>query len=60
MSTGKKSEFEKIVQSKNQLLTLIGQVGGLLLKINNDIIVKVENLADTYFNILTRIMSGEK
>ncbi len=38
----------------------LGTVGGSALKINNDINVKVETLADLYFNTISRIMSGEK
>lgn len=60
ISIGKKSEFEKIVHSKNQSITLIGQVGGLDLIVNDDINVRIENLADLYFNTISRIMSGEK
>jgi hypothetical protein len=29
------------------------------LKINNDVSIKVETLADLYFNTISRIMSGE-
>jgi phosphoribosylformylglycinamidine synthase len=56
----KKSEFEKFVQSVKQPVAFVGKVGGSSLKINNDINVKVENLADLYFNTISRIMSGEK
>ena len=56
----KKNEFEKFVQSVSQPFIAIGQVGGSSLKINNDINVSVENLADLYFNTISRIMSGEK
>jgi phosphoribosylformylglycinamidine synthase len=60
VSSDKKVEFEKFVRSVSQPFIAVGQVGGLDLKINNDINVSVENLADLYFNTISRIMSGEK
>ncbi len=60
VSKDKKDEFEKVLHLSNQSFNLIGQVSGSSLKINNDINVTVENLADLYFNTISRIMSGEK
>ncbi len=60
VSENKKLEFEKLVQNFNQSITLLGRVIGPSLKINNDIDVEVDKLADLYFNTIARIMSGEK
>jgi len=59
-SKNKKDEFEKLLQSFDQRFISIGKVGGSSLKINKDINVKVDVLADIYFNTIPRIMSGEK
>jgi len=56
----KKAEFEKLLHSINQPFNNLGTVGGSTLKINNDINVKIENLADLYFSTISRIMAGEK
>ncbi len=60
ISPDKKSEFEKLLQSSNQPNILIGKVTDSTLKINNDINVSVDKLADLYFNTIPRIMTGEK
>ncbi|MCZ7613903.1 MAG: hypothetical protein M5T52_10315 [Ignavibacteriaceae bacterium] len=36
-----------------------GEVGGSELKINDDIKVSVDDLADIYFNTIPRIMTGD-
>jgi phosphoribosylformylglycinamidine synthase len=56
----KKNEFEKLLHSSSQTFTLLGKVSGQSLKINDNINVKVDDLADIYFNTIPRIMSGEK
>jgi phosphoribosylformylglycinamidine synthase len=60
VSSNKKNEFEKLLQSVNQSFISIGKTGGSSLKINSDIKVTLEELADLYFNTIRRIMSGEK
>ncbi|MFI5237858.1 MAG: phosphoribosylformylglycinamidine synthase subunit PurL, partial [Ignavibacteriales bacterium] len=60
ISKDKKDEFEKLLQSSSQSFKQIGIVGGSFLKINDDINIKVDVLADHYFNTIPRIMSGEK
>lgn len=60
VSSDQKDEFEKSAISVGQAFIAIGHVGGSSLKINNDINLSVENLADMYFNTISRIMSGEK
>jgi len=60
VSIGNKSEFEKLLHSINQSFNHLGKVGGSVLKINDDINVTIENLADLYYNTIPRIMSGEK
>jgi phosphoribosylformylglycinamidine synthase len=56
----KKSEFEKLVGNQKQPFNFIGLVGGFSLKINDDIDIEVDMLADLYFNTISRIMSGDK
>jgi len=60
VSPNKKDEFEKLIHSSSQTFTLLGKVSGQSLKINDNINVKVDDLADIYFNTIPRIMSGEK
>ena len=60
VSSNKKNEFEKVLQSVSQPFASIGKAGGLSLKINSDINVSLKELADLYFNTIQRIMSGEK
>jgi phosphoribosylformylglycinamidine synthase len=60
VSKDKKYEFEKILKSANQPFIQSGTIGGTILKINDDINVSVDDLADLYFNTIPRIMSGEK
>jgi phosphoribosylformylglycinamidine synthase len=60
VSKNKKEEFENILHAAMHPCILSGMVGGSSLKINNDINVTVENLADLYYNTIPRIMSGEK
>jgi phosphoribosylformylglycinamidine synthase II len=60
VSSNKKDEFEKLLQSVDQPFTSIGKTGGSSLKINSDVKVTLEELADLYFNTIPRIMSGEK
>ncbi len=60
VSPDNKAEFGKLIQSSKQPFSHIGKVGGSSLKINNDINITVDKLADLYFNTISRIMSGEK
>lgn len=60
VSKDKKDEFEKILHSFNQPFIQSGEVGRISLLINDDINIKVIELADLYFNTISRIMSGEK
>lgn len=67
VSSGKKDEFEKLLQSINlpagqagQPFSVIGKTGGSSLKINSDIDVSLKDLADSYFNTIPGIMNGER
>ena len=60
VSEVKKNEFEKALQSTNQQFIHSGVVGGSSLLINDDINVSLDELADLYFNTISRIMTGEK
>jgi hypothetical protein len=60
VSKNKKDEFEKVLHSSIQSFNLIGRIGGASLKINNDINVSLDVVADLYFNTIPRIMTGEK
>jgi len=60
VSSIKKNDFEKLLRTNNQPFTSIGKTGGSSLKINSDVKVTLEELADLYFNTIPRIMSGEK
>jgi phosphoribosylformylglycinamidine synthase len=60
ISKNKKDEFETILKSSKQPFSKIGVTSGSSLKINDDIDVKLDELADLYFNIIPRIMSSEK
>jgi phosphoribosylformylglycinamidine synthase subunit PurL len=60
VSNDKKDEFENILHAAMQSCIHAGEVGGGFLLINDDINVKVNELADLYFNTISRIMSGEK
>ena len=60
VSPNKKSEFEKLFHSINQPFNHLGTVGGSNLKIDDEINVSVDELADLYYNTISRIMSGEK
>jgi phosphoribosylformylglycinamidine synthase II len=60
VSSNKKNEFEKLLQSVKQPFTSIGKTIGSSLKISSDIKVTLEELSDLYFNTIPRIMSGEK
>jgi phosphoribosylformylglycinamidine synthase len=67
VSKEKKSEFENFLRSPGspcdqtgQKFILIGETGGISLRINNDIDVQLTSLADLYFNTIPRIMGSEK
>lgn len=60
VSKDKKEEFENLLHSSNQSFIHLGEVGGTSTIINDDINVKVHDLADLYYNTIPRIMSGEK
>ena len=60
ISQENKNEFEKLLHSVNQYFIEIGKTGGLHLKINSDIDVSLNELADLYFNTIPRIMNGER
>ena len=59
ISPDKKDEFENIVHTSMQPCIHAGEVGGSELKINDDIKVSVDTLADIYFNTIPRIMTGD-
>ena len=59
ISPDKKDEFENIVHTSMQPCIHAGEVGGSELKINDDIKVSVDDLADIYFNTIPRIMTGD-
>jgi phosphoribosylformylglycinamidine synthase subunit PurL len=60
VSADKKADFEKALQSSNQLFNAVGKVGGSTLIINSDIKVSLNVLADLYYNTIPRIMTGER
>jgi phosphoribosylformylglycinamidine synthase len=60
ISKDKETDFENYLRSSDQLFIKIGVAGGSHLKINNDINVKIFDLADIYFHTISRLMSGEK
>jgi phosphoribosylformylglycinamidine synthase subunit PurL len=60
VSKDKKDEFENFLHSSNQPFIHSGVVAGSTLKINDDINVKVIDLADLYYNTIPRIMGSEK
>jgi phosphoribosylformylglycinamidine synthase len=60
VSKNNKDEFEKILHTTIQSYIQIGVVGSSGLKINDDTNIKVDQLADIYYNTIPRIMSGEK
>ncbi|MDZ7624701.1 MAG: AIR synthase related protein [Ignavibacteriaceae bacterium] len=60
VSKDKKDEFQNILHAAMQPCIHLGVVGGSTLKINEEIIVSVDELADLYYNTIPRIMSGEK
>ena len=60
VSKNKKDEFENYLRLGFQSYINLGTVGGSALKINNEIIISVIELADLYYNTIPRIMSGEK
>ncbi|HSW55449.1 MAG TPA: phosphoribosylformylglycinamidine synthase subunit PurL [Ignavibacteriaceae bacterium] len=60
VSKDKKEEFENILHAAMHPCNHAGEVGGRFLHINDDINVKVHELADLYFNTIPRIMTGEK
>ena len=55
-----KNKFEKLLHAVNQYFIEIGKTGGLHLKINSDIDVSLNELADLYFNTIPRIMNGQR
>ena len=59
ISPDKKEKFENIVHTSMQPCIHAGEVGGSELKINDDIKVSVDDLADIYFNTIPRIMTGD-
>lgn len=59
ISPDKKEKFENIVHTSMQPCIHAGEVGGSELKINDDIKVSVDTLADIYFNTIPRIMTGD-
>jgi phosphoribosylformylglycinamidine (FGAM) synthase-like enzyme len=56
----KKDEFEYFLHAVMHPCTQLGVVCGSSLKINDEIIVSVDELADLYYKTIPRIMSGEK
>jgi phosphoribosylformylglycinamidine synthase len=60
VSKDKKDEFQNILHTAMHPCIHLGVIGGSTLKINNEIIVSVDELADLYFNTIPRIMSSEK
>jgi phosphoribosylformylglycinamidine synthase II len=67
ISKENKDEFEKFLHSSNlpagqagQPFIQSGEVGGSTLKINDDINLSVNDLAEFYYNTIPRIMSGER
>jgi len=60
ISKDKKDQFENLIYSSKQPFIEIGKVGGLSLKINDDINVLLDEISDLYFNTISRIMTGEK
>lgn len=52
-----KTEFEKLLESKGQIFTLIGHTGGHRLKVKDDIDIPTAKIGDIYFNTISRIMN---
>ena len=60
ISQENKNDFEILLHSVNQSFIEIGKTGVLHLKINSDIDVSLNELADLYFNTIPIIMNGER
>jgi phosphoribosylformylglycinamidine synthase len=60
VSTGKKDELEKLLESSKQPFIEIGIVGGSSLTVNDNLKVALDEISDLFYNTIPRIMSGEK
>ncbi len=58
VSKENKVSFEKLLSKRSQPYTLIGTTGGNILKLNDKVEVTLENLADLYYNTISRIMNA--
>jgi phosphoribosylformylglycinamidine synthase len=53
-----KDKFEKLLNGAGQSFTLLGATGGDTLSVKNKIEIKLDTLADIYFNTISRIMNA--
>ncbi|MFO7446524.1 MAG: phosphoribosylformylglycinamidine synthase subunit PurL [Ignavibacteriaceae bacterium] len=58
VSSGNRDKFEKILKDKNQSFTFLGSTGGKKVIVNKKYSFPVEELADRYYNTISRIMNG--
>jgi phosphoribosylformylglycinamidine synthase II len=58
VSPNNKSEFEKLLKTKDQIYYLLGEVRGDCLDINNNFSIKLSELSDIYFNTIPGFMNG--
>ncbi len=58
ISADSKEAFEKYLIETEQYYIFLGKTGGSLLKINKNMEIDVNKLADVYYNTISRIMNG--
>ncbi len=52
-----KNEFEKILNDSKQIFTYLGRTGGKNLKVNDEINVSLDEIAEKYYLTIPRIMN---
>jgi len=60
VSPGAKDKFESTLREFNQPFMYLGKTGGESLKINDNIDVKLDRIADLYYNTIPNIMKREE
>jgi phosphoribosylformylglycinamidine synthase len=60
ISPGKKEKFESTLREFGQPFLYLGKTGGDSLKINNNIDVRLDRIADLYYNTIPNIMKREE
>ena len=53
-----REEFERYLGTNDQYFVFLGSTGGGSLKVNNNLEIDVNKLADIYYNTISRIMNG--